>query len=87
VRALEQTAPAASRWSCVCAPRFGLRARSHTDDAAPCVLEHEPETGLGIFAAYLEAAAVDYELVKTTQGALPDADRFGNRAWRQPRRL
>jgi GMP synthase (glutamine-hydrolysing) len=41
-----------------------------------CVLEHEPETGLGVFAAYLEAAAVDYELVKTTQGALPDGDRF-----------
>jgi GMP synthase (glutamine-hydrolysing) len=41
-----------------------------------CVLEHEPETGLGVFAAYLEAASVDYELVKTTQGALPDADRF-----------
>jgi GMP synthase (glutamine-hydrolysing) len=41
-----------------------------------CVLQHEPETGLGAFAAYLEAAAVDYELVKTTQGPLPDADGF-----------
>jgi hypothetical protein len=41
-----------------------------------CVLEHEPETGLGAFAAHLEAAAVDYELVKTTRDALPEVDRF-----------
>jgi GMP synthase (glutamine-hydrolysing) len=40
------------------------------------VLEHEPETGLGAFAPHLEAAAVEDELLKTTQGRLPDVDRF-----------
>jgi GMP synthase-like glutamine amidotransferase len=40
------------------------------------VLQHEAETGLGAFAAHLDVADVDYSLVRTTSGALPDADRF-----------
>jgi len=37
---------------------------------------HEPETGLGAFATQLEAAEVDYEVFRTTNGALPDFRRF-----------
>jgi GMP synthase-like glutamine amidotransferase len=40
------------------------------------VLQHEAETGLGAFAAQLDAADVEYSLVRTTSGVLPDADRF-----------
>ena len=40
------------------------------------VLAHEPETGLGAFAAQLDAAGVDYEVLRTTAGALPDSGRF-----------
>jgi GMP synthase (glutamine-hydrolysing) len=40
------------------------------------VLQHEPATSLGAFAAHLDAAKVDYELVKTTRDPLPDVGRF-----------
>jgi GMP synthase (glutamine-hydrolysing) len=40
------------------------------------VLEHEPETGLGAFAAVLDEAQVEYELVETLSGPLPDAGVF-----------
>jgi GMP synthase (glutamine-hydrolysing) len=40
------------------------------------VLQHEPATSLGAFAAQLDAAKVDYELVGTTRDPLPDAGRF-----------
>lgn len=40
------------------------------------VLAHEPETGLGAFAAQLDAAGVDYEVLRATAGALPDSGRF-----------
>jgi GMP synthase-like glutamine amidotransferase len=40
------------------------------------VLAHEPETGLGAFAAKLNADEVSYEVVCTTDGALPDYHRF-----------
>jgi GMP synthase-like glutamine amidotransferase len=36
------------------------------------VLQHEPETGLGRFNDLLGDFAVDYEVVQTTRGALPD---------------
>lgn len=36
------------------------------------VLQHEPETGLGRFADLLDEHAVDYEIVPTTRGILPD---------------
>ena len=36
------------------------------------VLAHEPETGLGAFAAQLEANEVSYDVLCTTTGALPD---------------
>lgn len=36
------------------------------------VLQHEPETGLGAFAALLDQAHVDYEMVETLRGPLPD---------------
>lgn len=39
------------------------------------VLAHEPETGLGAFAAQLEAAAVSYEVFRSTV-SLPDYRRF-----------
>jgi len=38
------------------------------------VLQHEPETGLGRFEALLDAADVDYDVVRSTRGPLPDAD-------------
>jgi GMP synthase (glutamine-hydrolysing) len=40
------------------------------------VLQHEHETGLGVFADLLDQARVDYALVKTLGGPLPDADDF-----------
>jgi GMP synthase (glutamine-hydrolysing) len=41
------------------------------------VLQHEPETGLGAFAAALADADVEYEVLETTSGAaLPEAARF-----------
>jgi GMP synthase (glutamine-hydrolysing) len=40
------------------------------------VLQHEPEPGLGAFAAVLEQAHVDYEIVETLRGRLPDARAF-----------
>ena len=40
------------------------------------VLQHEPETGLGAFAALLEKAHIDYETVETLRGPLPDVDAF-----------
>jgi GMP synthase-like glutamine amidotransferase len=40
------------------------------------VLEHEPETGLGAFAAQLERAGIDYRVLRTTAGELPDFGRF-----------
>ena len=36
------------------------------------VLQHEPETGLGRFADILGNFAVDYEVLDTTRGTLPD---------------
>jgi GMP synthase-like glutamine amidotransferase len=36
------------------------------------VLAHEPETGLGAFAAQLEANEVSYDVFRTTTGRLPD---------------
>ena len=36
------------------------------------VLQHEPETGLGRFANVLGDFAVDYDVVQTTRGTLPD---------------
>jgi GMP synthase (glutamine-hydrolysing) len=36
------------------------------------VLQHEAETGLGRFANLLDEHAVDYELVPSTRGTLPD---------------
>jgi GMP synthase (glutamine-hydrolysing) len=38
------------------------------------VLQHEPETGLGAFAALLDEAHVDYELAQTLRGPLPDRE-------------
>jgi hypothetical protein len=35
------------------------------------VLQHEPETGLGAFAAVLDQAYVDNEIVETLSGRLP----------------
>jgi GMP synthase-like glutamine amidotransferase len=41
------------------------------------VLQHEPETGLGVFAGMLDEAGVDYEVLDTSVAApLPDAARF-----------
>jgi GMP synthase (glutamine-hydrolysing) len=40
------------------------------------VLQYEPATSLGAFATQLDAANVDYELVRTTGDPLPDAGRF-----------
>jgi GMP synthase (glutamine-hydrolysing) len=40
------------------------------------VLQHEPETGLGAFAALLDQAEVDYEITDTLQGLLPDPGAF-----------
>jgi GMP synthase-like glutamine amidotransferase len=40
------------------------------------VLQHEPETGLGAFATLLDEAHVDYEIVETLRGRLPDAAAF-----------
>ncbi|MGH2920521.1 MAG: type 1 glutamine amidotransferase [Gaiellaceae bacterium] len=40
------------------------------------VLRHEPETGLGTFAALLDRARVDYHVVETLGGALPEAGAF-----------
>jgi GMP synthase (glutamine-hydrolysing) len=40
------------------------------------VLQHEPETGLGAFAALLEDAHVDYAVVETLHGRLPEPTRF-----------
>ncbi len=40
------------------------------------VLQHERETGLGSFAALLDAADVDYDVVETLRGRLPSADAF-----------
>lgn len=40
------------------------------------VLQHEPETGLGAFAAVLDQAHVDYEIVETLRGPLPDPGAF-----------
>jgi GMP synthase (glutamine-hydrolysing) len=40
------------------------------------VLRHERETGLGTFAALLKDAYVDYEVVQTLRGPLPDAGSF-----------
>jgi GMP synthase-like glutamine amidotransferase len=40
------------------------------------VLQHEPETGLGGFAALLDETRVDYEIIETLRGPLPDAVAF-----------
>lgn len=40
------------------------------------ILAHEPETGLGAFAAQLEVADVAYDTLHTTEGALPDHSPF-----------
>jgi GMP synthase (glutamine-hydrolysing) len=40
------------------------------------VLQHEPETGLGAFAALLDQAHADYEIVETLRGPLPDPGAF-----------
>jgi GMP synthase (glutamine-hydrolysing) len=40
------------------------------------VLQHEPETGLGAFDAVLDQAHVDYEIVETLRGPLPDLGAF-----------
>jgi GMP synthase (glutamine-hydrolysing) len=40
------------------------------------VLQHEPETGLGRFADLLDEHAVEYEIVPTTRGTLPDPAAF-----------
>jgi GMP synthase-like glutamine amidotransferase len=40
------------------------------------VLAHEPETGLGTFAAQLDAEDVEYDVLSTTAGLLPDHARF-----------
>ena len=40
------------------------------------VLQHEPQTGLGAFAALLDQAHVDYEIVETLCGPLPDPGAF-----------
>jgi GMP synthase (glutamine-hydrolysing) len=40
------------------------------------VLQHEPETGLGAFAALLDQARIDYEIVETLRGPLPDPGAF-----------
>ena len=40
------------------------------------VLQHEPETGLGTFAAGLDHAHVDYEIVDTLRDPLPDHAAF-----------
>jgi GMP synthase-like glutamine amidotransferase len=40
------------------------------------VLTHEPETGLGAFAAQLDEAGVSYDVLRTTAGILPDDGGF-----------
>jgi GMP synthase-like glutamine amidotransferase len=40
------------------------------------VLQHEPETGLGAFAAELESGGVDLGVIRTAGGRLPDRHRF-----------
>jgi GMP synthase (glutamine-hydrolysing) len=40
------------------------------------VLQHERETGLGAFAALLDGARVDYRVVETLSGRLPDPSAF-----------
>jgi hypothetical protein len=40
------------------------------------VLQHEPENGLGAFAALLDQAPVEYEIVETLRGPLSDPDAF-----------
>ena len=40
------------------------------------VLQHERETGLGAFASVLDQAHVDYEVVETLRGRLPDPRAF-----------
>jgi GMP synthase-like glutamine amidotransferase len=40
------------------------------------VLQHESETGLGRFADILDDFAVDYQVVSTTRGTLPDPFEF-----------
>jgi GMP synthase-like glutamine amidotransferase len=40
------------------------------------VLQHERETGLGAFATFLEDAGVDYTVVETLHGSLPDPGEF-----------
>ena len=40
------------------------------------VLQHEPETGLGAFATLLDDAGVDYTVVETLRGPLPDPGEF-----------
>ena len=40
------------------------------------VLQHEPETGLGAFKALLEEARVDYSVVETLRGPLPEPRGF-----------
>jgi hypothetical protein len=40
------------------------------------VLQQEHETGLGAFADLLDQARVDYALVDTLGGPLPDAEDF-----------
>lgn len=40
-------------------------------------LQHEPETRLGAFAALLDEAHIDYALVETLRGSLPQVDADG----------
>jgi hypothetical protein len=40
------------------------------------VLQHERQTGLGMFAALLDHAHVDYEVVETLRGPPPDDASF-----------
>ena len=58
------------------APLWTARAKSQQVSLRLAVLAHEPETDLGAFAAPLRAAGVNYELLSTTHGKLPDFGRF-----------
>jgi GMP synthase-like glutamine amidotransferase len=47
-----------------------------TDGVRLAVLQHEPETGLGAFAGLLDEFGVEYAVVRTGHGPLPDASSF-----------
>ena len=54
------------------APLWRWQRRAKEKKLHLAVLAHEPEPGLGAFAAQLEAAEVGYEVLCTTTGTLPD---------------